>query len=210
MSFIVPSSIVVLVNRQRIYFTVYAKDWSDECNYLFCNVYLLITKRHSYGITSVQSMWKDTNLLQDLADILYKAAGDGNVDPHKVEQILGVPPTSTMVQEETITGRLSQIHFFILVLISVFSEQVQKETAVWIVKIFTARRRSCGKVMFSDVCLSVCQQRRVPCDYYPWSIWPIPLALPSPSRQGEIPATDIRWPSPETFSNVFTWRPTTQ
>ena len=210
MSLIVPRSIVVLVNRQRIYFTVYAKDWSDECNYLFCNVYLLITKTHSYGI---QSVWKDINLLQDLAGILYKAAGDGNVGPHKVEQILGVPQASSRrdtVPEETITGRFNQILFIYTVLISVLSEQVQKETAVWIVKIFTVRRRSCGKVMFSDVCLFVCLERRVPCDYYPWSIWPIPLALPSPSRQGEIPATDIRWPSPETFSNVFTWRPTTQ
>ena len=40
----------------------------------------------------VMNLW---HVLQDLAGILYRAAGDGNVDPHKVEQILGVPPTSS-------------------------------------------------------------------------------------------------------------------
>ena len=49
------------------------------------------------------------NILQDLADILYRAAEEGShVDPHKIEQILGVPPASSKrnrLAEETITGR---------------------------------------------------------------------------------------------------------
>ena len=50
------------------------------------------------------------NILQALANILYKAADDGNVDPHKVEQILGVPPTSSKRKRlaEEISGRFIQ------------------------------------------------------------------------------------------------------
>ena len=51
------------------------------------------------------------NQFQDLAGILYRAADEGShVDPNKVEQILGVPPTSSKRKRlpEEISGRFIQ------------------------------------------------------------------------------------------------------
>ena len=48
------------------------------------------------------------NQFQDLAGILYRAAEEGSqVDPNKVEQILGVPQTSSKMERvaEEISGR---------------------------------------------------------------------------------------------------------
>ena len=45
------------------------------------------------------------SLLQNLASLLYKAAADGGyIDPHKVQEILGVSNTSSAA-DETITGQ---------------------------------------------------------------------------------------------------------
>ena len=72
--------------------------------------------------------------------------------------------------------------------------------------IITARRRSCGKVMFSLV--SVCLfTGEVP-------VWPLPMthwtSTPFPQKSGLeypclTPAIDFWWSSLETCSNLFIW-----
>ena len=44
-----------------------------------------------------------------------------------------------------------------------------------VLKYFTARQQSCGKVMFSvvSVCQPVCSQVGAPCDHCPWCHWSI-------------------------------------
>ena len=80
----------------------------------------------------------------------------------------------------------------------------------WKQRIFTARQRSCVKVMFSQVSV-ILFRRGVPCDHYPWckgphctvspNMGPHCLGLPEP------PASDIWWPSLEACSILFTSRP---
>ena len=100
--------------------------------------------------------------------------------------------------------------------------RIKRECFIWslltkvkIEAIFTARQRSCGKLMFS--LMSVCPHG-VPCDYYPWCIGShCTGALPLPqdmrhwdpqtsSRHGTwAPASDIEWSRLETRSNLFIW-----
>ena len=86
---------------------------------------------------------------------------------------------------------------------------------------FTARQRSCGKVMFSLVSVCLFQRWRVsPCDHCTWwigslcTVTPPPIPCYNPPRHetweslAPPPAGDIWWPSLETCSNLFTWGPT--
>ena len=76
-----------------------------------------------------------------------------------------------------------------------------------------ARKRSCGKIMFSVV--SVCDFGRgagaITCDHCPWFIRPhhtgTPSLCTSPLRSCPSLANDMWWPTQETCWNLFTWRP---
>ena len=85
---------------------------------------------------------------------------------------------------------------------------------------FTARQRSCGKVMFSLVSVCLFTRWRVsPCDHYPWFIGSLCTATPPPipcynpprhetwDSLALLTASDTWWPSLETCSNLFTWGP---
>ena len=82
------------------------------------------------------------NQLQDLADILYRAADDGNVDPHKVEQILGVPQASTKMERvaEEISGRF-YILFTLYTDSLLFNCRFLPSMLVWNVKLLSCVRR---------------------------------------------------------------------
>ena len=86
-------------------------------------------------------------------------------------------------------------------------------TMSWNKVIFIARQWSCGKVMFSLVCVCQSTGGRV-------SIWPLSMMHwtslyrpstsdmepPQPQPQSQPPSTsDILWPLLETCSNLFTW-----
>ena len=83
--------------------------------------------------------------------------------------------------------------------------------------VITARQRSCGKVMFSYVSVSL-STRRSPCDHWAWCLGPhctgtlsssdTRPGLPPPAPRHQTLAcplaTDI-WYTLETCSNLFTW-----
>ena len=75
--------------------------------------------------------------------------------------------------------------------------------------IFTARQRSCGKVMFSVVCVCLSTALEgVPCAHYLIVQGAIHPATPPdmrPSCKGPLsPVSDIWWPSLGTCSSLFT------
>ena len=96
--------------------------------------------------------------------------------------------------------------------------------------LFTTRKQSCGKVMFSVVSVCHCIHGRSPCDHYPCCIGPHHTGTPSPLGMGphyagtpggrewkpiqtcspeDKPPTsaEVHWPRMETCSNLFTWGP---
>ena len=84
--------------------------------------------------------------------------------------------------------------------------------------IFTARQRSCEKLMYSDVSL---HQAVLSMEVLMWQypscielrcIWPFQTLVPQTSDMGAPAlssphASDIWWPSLQTCSNLFTWGP---
>ena len=92
-------------NNNFFSFVIFGNNNLHWCPFL---TILLIQFTFLRSFLTNREQFLSINKFHDLADILYRAAEEGNhVDPQKVEQILGVSRTSTArgsVPEETITG----------------------------------------------------------------------------------------------------------